>query len=116
MSAKERTELERLQARGQTYEEALTQIGSNRAAGGMRDEMEKRERDVRIAGRVAERTLERARKIEDAGPMPIHPRSPAAEELRRATQPTHVHIPDEDLAKSLDGVPMLDPDWTPFDG
>lgn len=110
---KDRTEIERLMARGQTYEQAVAELGRTRAAVELRGEMTKREVVVRARERSAEMKEQRAEKIaEFGGAAPVHPRSRAAqrmiEEARKPVAPVEDDLPP--LA-----APMVDTTRNPFD-
>lgn len=114
VSAKERTELERMMARGQTYEQATAELGRTRAAVELRGEMTKREVVVRARERSAEMKEQRAEKIaEFGGAAPVHPRSRAAQRMIAETRklaPASVGAEFAPLA-----APMVDVSRNPFD-
>lgn len=117
LSDKDRTEIERLEARGITYEQAISQIAKTKAAAALRGEMEKREIHVRARERSAEFKEKRAQQLADLeGRVPIHPRSKLAEEMRRAEvkKPTLIYAPDDPEFSSA-GLPMVDATRNPFD-
>jgi hypothetical protein len=83
----DRTEIERMMARGQTWEQAMSQQAKSKAVGTLRGEMEKREVQVRYRERAADLALSRAAKLADyVGNAPVHPRSRAAMRMRREAQ------------------------------
>jgi len=117
LSDLDRTQLERMMGRGMTYEEATAELGRIKAATALREEMTIREVQVRARERGADAKLKQAQALaEMEGRAPVHPRSRAAEALRReAEKPTRIIEPfGEDEFKPLD-VPMVDPDRNPFD-
>ena len=93
LSAEDRTQIEKMIGRGQTYEQATAELGRQKAAVALRDEMTKREIAVRARDYGATRRLAEAQRLAELkGGIPIHRRSPAAlrliEEERRAARPT----------------------------
>lgn len=114
LTSADRTELERMQGRGMTYDQALTELASNKAAAGMRKEMERREINVTARGRAADAALDRATRLVDyGGAAPIHPRSRAADKLRRGAALSEPVGADPEMTGA--GVPMVDPESNPFD-
>lgn len=117
-SAKERTEIEAMVARGMTFEQAALQHAKNNVARGLRDEMRDREIKVRARDRAASAKLEQAKKLADfSGAAPMHPRSPAAMEMlkRSDTKPAPaLGTPGEETFAPL-SAPMVDPKRNPFD-
>lgn len=118
LTSRDRTEIERLMSRGNTYEQAMATLAERKAATALRDEMEKREAEVRLQANVARVRLQKAEKLMDLGAAPPHPRSRAAErireEARRAAPPPPITIRgvDEDFPEVM--VPFVDPDTNPF--
>lgn len=112
----DRTEIEKIMARGMTWEQAMSQHAKSKAVGALRGEMEKREARVRYRERAADLALDRAAKLADyVGNAPVHPRSRAAMRMRREAAeaervPTTIAAPEP-----FTGVPML-PARNPFDG
>lgn len=87
LSDLDRTQLERMMGRGMTYEEATAELGKAKAAVALRSEMDLREVKVRARERGADAKLKQAEALaEFEGRAPIHPRSRAAEALRRAAE------------------------------
>lgn len=117
----DRTEIEKIMARGVTYEEAMHELAQRKAASGLREEMEKREAEVRLQNKVARIRLDKAERLEKLGGIeaPPHPRSKLAQRLRAearaaaAPQPTTLSGPDPDFPEVM--VPFVDPDRNPFD-
>jgi len=117
LSDLDRTQLERMTGRGMTYEEATAELGKAKAAIALRSEMELREIKVRARERGADAKLKQAEALaEFEGRAPIHPRSRAAEALRRAAEkPTRIiPLSGEDEFAPL-SVPMVDMKLNPFD-
>lgn len=82
----EASELQKLMGRGMTEEQALAEIGRQRAARGMRDEMTKREQKVKIKASAAKRDAQKAEAFaqfgaKHGGARVIHPRSPNAQKM-----------------------------------
>lgn len=123
LSNEDRTEIERMMGRGQTYEQATAKLGRSKAQVAMRDEMTKREIEARANNNAATRKLAEARKIAELdGRIPIHPNSPLAKEMKAAElkaraarpQPTKVIAPDGEVYRDAE-VYFVDPDRNPFD-
>jgi hypothetical protein len=82
-SAEERTEIERMMARGMTFEQATAEFAKRHAIAELRDEMRVREIKVRARSRAADIKLKQAERLaEFGGKAPVHPRSIAAQEIR----------------------------------
>lgn len=123
LSDEDRTELERMMGRGQTYEQATAKLGRSKAQVAMREEMTKREIDARANNNAAARKLAEAQRISELeGRIPIHPNSPLAQQMKadelkaRAArpQPTKVVAPDGEILQGAE-VYFVDPDRNPFD-
>ncbi len=119
-SAKERTEIERMMARGMTFEQATLEHAKGNVAAGLREEMRVREIKVRARSRSADQKLEQAKRLADlSGNAPIHPRSPAALAMIAAAK-TATAKSSPPLTLPIDefpplAAPMVDPKKTPFD-
>ena len=116
LNSAERTEREKLLAKGFSPEEAAAEIGKRRAAEEMREENRKASEKVKLRERAAARKEQRVARMEH---MPAHPQSRAAVEARRrkllgegfkALDPKK---PTEEV--DWDNVPLLDPNWEPQD-
>lgn len=112
LNSKERTEHEKLMARGMTAEEAAAEIGKRRAIEKMRDENRKERERVAVERRALDRQEKRVARMEH---LPAHPQSKEATEARRrkllgddfkALDPTK-KTEDIDWAN----LPTLDPNW-----
>lgn len=121
LSAEDRTQIERMMGRGQTYEQATAELGRQKATVALREEMSKREIAVRARDYGATRKLAEAKKIAELkGGIPMHPNSPNArrlvEEERRRARPTPTRVVDPE-GQPLQGaeVYFVDPDMNPFD-
>lgn len=120
-TAKERTEIERLMARGMTFEQASVEIGKRHAMSELRDEMRDREIKVRARERSASNKLQQAEKLaEFGGKAPVHPDSEIGRAMR-AEGRTQSDTKPKPLASAEDEefvpltAPMVDPDRNPFD-
>jgi hypothetical protein len=87
LSAKDRTELEKLIGKGMDRDEALRELGKLDAAKKLRKEMEEREQRVRAqaaAARADRRAAEKEAQLVEryGGNVPVHPRSRLAQEAR----------------------------------
>jgi|GEM_PF-2265946 len=121
----DRTEIEKIMARGVTYDEAMHELAKRKVAAGMRDEIEKREAKIKLDGKVARIRLDKAERLERLGGAtpPPHPRSPLGikliEEARRRAYeaappaPTTITGPDPDFPEIM--FAFVDPDHNPFD-
>lgn len=113
----EADQIRKLMAKGKTREQALVDIAKKRASRGLRDEMQKREKDVRDKEVMTRRRLEEAKARERLS-RPMHPQSPAAQKLRRMargddTPPEAKETDAEVLSRPL-SAPAL-PERNPFD-
>jgi len=113
MNEAQRTQYERLVAKGRTHDEAVLEMAKSDAVSVMRDEnrktREEAARNLRIA-EVKERTAERL------AIMPIHPKSRAAQDMRKSVNPPARKriTSDQDLVKhDFTSGPLLDPNWEP---
>lgn len=115
-SSPERTRLEQMMARGQTYEQANARIAKEDVAVTLRDEVTKRERNVTAFHNGATRKLEQARKLaESEGRMPIHPMSPNAIRMRaEAAHAPPAPVPEGEKFTGAE-VFFVDPTRNPFD-
>lgn len=106
-----------MKRRGLTWEQAMAQVAESKATVALRKEMEERETKAAARERAADGKLQRAQRLaEFEGRAPIHPRSPAAERMRReqpSPRPTHIASDDPEFTGA--SVPMVDPDRNPFD-
>lgn len=109
---KDRTEIERLMARGQTYEQAVAELGRTRAAAELRGEMTKREIVVRARERSAEIKEQRAVALAETR-APIHPRSRAARRMIAEAKAPAPAPTDGEFAPLA--LPMVDASRNPFD-
>ena len=83
----DRTEIDKIMARGLTYEQAMAQHLGAKAKGALRDEMQRAAIDANAKLYAAQATMERARKLADyAGNAPVHPRSRAAMQMKREAE------------------------------
>lgn len=119
LSADDRTEIEKMMGRGQTWEQATTTLGKTKAAVALREEMTKREIHVRARDYSATRKLAEAQRLaEMKGGIPIHPKSPLAQKLiaeeRAAAAPTRVVAPEGEEFTGAE-VFFVDPNNNPFD-
>lgn len=116
-SAKERTEVERMMARGMTFEQATAEFAKQHAMGELRDEMRDREIKVRARTRIADQKLKQAEQLaEFGGKAPIHPQSEAAKEITARARKPAVPAPVEPLEEITPlSAFMVDPDRNPFD-
>ncbi|GHD02169.1 hypothetical protein GCM10019060_37310 [Novosphingobium pokkalii] len=119
LSDTDRTEIEKAMGRGATWEQAVAQLSEAKAKGVLRQEMDKRELDVRIREAAAELKMARAQKLADyAGNAPVHPRSRAAMRMKReAEQAANPLPPPEPTQGDFTGfvpAPLL-PEKCPFD-
>lgn len=114
LNSAERTEMDKLLAKGFSPEEAAAEIGKRRAAEEMRDENRKASDRVALRERALDRKEKRVARMEH---MPAHPQSKKATEERRRKL-----LGDDfkalDPAKKTedvdwDNLPLLDPNWEP---
>lgn len=113
--ADERTHIERLMARGQTWQQATTQIAEEKAARGLRVEMEKREVRVRARDHAATRKLAEAAALAKLeGGLPIHPKSALAKQMKEAAARA-APGPMVEVEDAAEGLEMIDMSRNPFD-
>ncbi len=115
----DRTEIERIMARGVTWEQAMTQHAEAKAKGVLRAEMQRVAIEADAKLRAADVTMERARKLADyAGNAPFHPRSRAAMLMKREAEAANrkrtVIEPSPGDFKGFTAAPML-PERSQFD-
>ena len=113
----DRTEIEKIMARGLTWEQAMSQHAEGKAAGRLVDRMNKTMDRARALARSGELAIARAEKLADyAGNAPVHPRSRAALQMKReaATRAPTVIEPSPGDFKGFTAAPML-PERSQFD-
>lgn len=120
LSDTDRTEIEKAMARGATWEQAVAQQAEVKVTTALRQEMEKRELQVRIREGAADLKMARAQKLADyAGNAPVHPRSRAALRMKREAEQAAANPlpPPEPTQGDFTGfvpAPLL-PEKCPFD-
>lgn len=115
-SAKERTEVERLMARGMTFEQATAEFAKQHAMGELRDEMRDREIKVRARTRIADQKLKQAEQLaEFGGSAPVHPQSEAAKEITAKARKRPALDPVEPSEEITPLAAFLVPERNPFD-
>lgn len=122
LSDNDRTEIERIMARGLTWEQAMTQHAEDKAAGRLVGRMNETMEEARALARSGELAIARAEKLVDySGRAPIHPQSRAALRMKReaaeaAREP--VVIVGEPATGDLKGFTPSEllPERNPFDG
>lgn len=83
LSADDRTQLERMMGRGQTYDQAMAEIARQKAIAGLRKETAEERRLARVDRMQAEHAKAQAVALANLnGSMPIHPDSREAKRLR----------------------------------
>lgn len=114
LSAKGRTEIEKMMGRGQTYEQSVATLGKQHAVRALRAEMEKREVHARSRDYAATRKLAEAEKLAALeARVPIHPQSELAKQMRAAAIVPPVKLIEVD-GSAADAFRFL-PTGNPFD-
>ena len=125
LTSEDRTALERMMGRGQTYEQATAELAKDKMAVALRGEIRKGKIEARARDLAATRKLAEARHLAELkGGIPIHPKSPAAqrliEEERRASvastqlKATKLIAPNGEMLQGAE-VYFVDPERNPFD-
>ncbi|MEA1015033.1 MarR family transcriptional regulator [Sphingosinicella sp. LY1275] len=113
LTATERTEHEKLVARGMSHEEAAAETGRRRAIERMREQNEQERAAAARDRRRAEAAERRILAIAEAkGVLPIHPESRKAKELRGQINPP-IRVRDKPPEIDWGNQPTFDPNWEP---
>ena len=114
LTSAERTEHEKLLAKGFSPEEAAAELGKRRAAEEMRDENRKASDRVALRERALDRKEKRVARMEH---MPAHPQSKKAteERRRRLLGDDFKALDPKKKTEEIDwaNLPTLDPNWEP---